>query len=1009
MKRLLTTLMSTLVMGSVFGQWTPTSLKKADINKRGTEFSVNQSGVRSNGYYKLDLNLLRSQLSNAQEMGPNAIPVVISLPTMSGKIERFNVYSFPVVVKELADKYELGSYVGTSVDDPTKYLRFSLAPNDFQSMIIGNDQYEFIEPTSSDRSVYAVHPKTRKNAGGFLCSTDESPVSQKQIDALLKKGKSFSNQSTDFAKSSDKKYRTMRLAMSVTGEYTQYFMTQANVPATATDDQKRAPALAAINATMTRVNGVFEKDFALHLNLQSYPSIIYITAATDPYSNAGQGVAGAWNQELQTVLTNNVGNANYDIGHLFGRSGGGGNAGCIGCVCINPTTAVPLGKGSGFTSPANAVPQGDSFDIDYVAHEMGHQLGGNHTFSMSLEGSGVNMEPGSGSTIMGYAGITGPDTDVQANSDPYFHIASIDQIQENLMEKTCDVESPINNNPPVIANLPTYNIPKGTAFVLTASATDAENDPMTYTWEEVDDALVTTDRFNLGNTTSGATFRSLPPSTSPTRYFPRLTSVLNGILNNTGNTWEAVSTRARTTNFAVTVRDNNTNLTQQQSDFKIQTIVVGDNGPFRLANQYADVNTPTPIQWIVANTNAAPYNVTDVKIDYTTNNGTSWTVLSNLTPNDGSENFTFPSSLNGQTIKVRISSIGNVFYAVGPVTIGPLSACSSAAPTNVVVSNITTSTASVSWMSYTGATYKVRYRKTGTSVWTEADTTVPSINISNLIDNTTYEVQVALVCGNVIGTYSNSLNFSTPALVYCSANSSSANYEYIANVTLSNVNNPSGNSTYTNYTTSTALQINLTKGTTYPMSVTVGNPDVADYDAVAAFIDFNKDGVFSDSEKVLNYPVTLTPPSTVVTSNVTIPSNAVEGQPLRMRVVAFYVGAGPNVGASLPADFACGENFNFGEVEDYNVVITGNQLATNDIANPKDGVQIYPNPVSDILNITKVSDKAAFKIYSGAGQLVRQGNINNGQINVSELIRGGYVITIEEKGKEAFTSKFIKK
>ena len=209
---------------------------------------------------------------------------------------------------------------------------------------------------------------------------------------------------------------------------------------------------------------------------------------------------------------------------------------------------------------------------------------------------------------------------------------------------------------------------------------------------------------------------------------------MNGVLNNANNTWEAVSTTARTTNFALTVRDNNSNVAQQQSAFKVQTIVVGDNGPFRLANQYADVNTPTPVQWIVANTNAAPYNVANVKIDYTTDNGTTSTVLSASTPNDGSENFTFPSSLNGQTIKVRVSSIGNVFYAVGPVSIAPLSACSSAAPTNVVVSNITVSSGSVSWMSYTGATYKVRYRKVGTTVWTEADTAVPSINLSNLID-----------------------------------------------------------------------------------------------------------------------------------------------------------------------------------------------------------------------------------------------------------------------------------
>ncbi|WP_346983257.1 reprolysin-like metallopeptidase [Chryseobacterium sp. POE27] len=1009
MKRLFTALVCTFIGGSVFAQWSPTSLKKNADNKRSAGFSVERSNVRSNGYYKLDIELLRSQLKNAVEMGPNAVPVVISLPTINGKIERFNVYSFPVVVKDLADKYQLGSYVGTSIEDPTKYLRFSLAPNDFQSMIIDGDKYEFIEPTLTDRTVYSVHPKTRKLGGGFLCSTDESPAAKKEVEELVEKGKSFSHQPTDFAKNSDKKYRTMRLALSVTGEYTQYFANQAGLPATATDDQKRGAALVAMNATITRVNAVFEKDLALHLNLQSYPSIIFVNSTTDPYSGPAAGVAGAWNQQLQTTLTTNVGNTNYDIGHLFGRSGGGGNAGCIGCVCVNPSTNVPLGKGSGFTSPANAIPQGDSFDIDYVAHEMGHQLGGNHTFSMNLEGSGVNMEPGSGTTIMGYAGITGPDTDVQMNSDPYFHKASIGQIQTNLIAKTCDVETAITNNPPVIATLPTYNIPKGTAFVLTASATDPENDPMTYSWEEVDDATVTTNKYNLGNTISGASFRSKAPSTNPTRYFPSFESVMNGVLDNSQNTWEAVSTRARTTKFAVTVRDNNANLLQQQTNFRVQNIVVGDNGPFRLANQYADVNTPTPIQWIVANTNAAPYNVANVKIEYTTNNGTTWTVLSNSTPNDGSENFTFPTSLNGQTIKVRISSIGNVFYAVGPVTIGALAPCSTAAPTNVAVSSMTFSSASVSWMSYTGATYKVRYRRVGTTVWNEMDTTVPSINLTDLIDNSTYEVQVAVVCGTTIGNYSASVNFTLPALDYCTANTTDSDYEYIENVTVANINNTTASSTYSNYTTNTALQINLTKGTTYPISITIGNgdPSPQDYDVAAVFIDFNKDGVFTDSEKVLDYPVTLTDPSTVVNGSFVIPADAVEGQPLRMRVIAFFVGADAE-GASIPASFACGENFDYGEVEDYNVVISS-ALATSDVAGPKNGIQIYPNPVSDILNVTKVSDKAAYKIYSAAGQLVRHGNINNGQINVSELTKGGYVITIEEKGKDLFSSKFIKK
>jgi hypothetical protein len=996
MKRILTTLMFTLVGGAVFGQWTPTSLKKGDDKKRGTEINVNRSSVRSNGYYKLDLDLLRSQLKNAQEMGAGAKPVIISLPTLSGKIEKFSVYSFPVVVKELADQYQLGSYVGVGVDDPTKYLRFSLAPNDFQSMIIGNESYEFIEPQIGNKTIYEVHPKTNKTQGStFLCGTRETAAQKEQITGLLKNGSTFTNQPGDFSKSSDKKYRTMRLVMSVTGEYTAYFGGTVS------------GALTAINATLTRVNGVFEKDFALHLNLQNYQGVIYTDASLDPYSAATTGAAGAWNLELMNALHDNVGDANFDIGHLFGASGGGGNAGCIGCVCSNDMTLDENGspeeyKGSGYTSPADGIPQGNNFDIDYVAHEMGHQLGGNHTYSNVLEGSGVNQEPGSGSTIMGYAGITGANTDVQAHSDAYFHIASIKQVQANLISKTCDVETPVTNNPPVIAALPAYSIPKGTAFVLTASATDPENDPMTYNWEEVDDASVAINKNNLGKTTSGASFRSVIPSTNPTRYFPKFASVMSGILNNSSNTWESVSMVPRTSKFAVTVRDNNQVVTQQQTQYAEQSITVGNDGPFRLASQYADVNTPTPIQWVVANTNAAPYNVANVKIDYTTDNGTTWNVLFASTPNDGSENYTFPSSMNGQTIKVRISSINNVFYAVGNVTIGPLAPCSSSAPTNVAVSYITTSSASVSWMSYTGATYTVRYRKTNTTAWTTIDTNVPSVNLNNLVDSSTYEVQVAIVCAGTTGAFSASVNFSTTAVTYCTAASVYSNYEYISNVTVANVANNSGASTYTNFTNNTALQVNLTKGTNYPMSISIGTPD---YDAVAVFIDYNKDGTFDSTERVVDFPVTNV--NGPLTGSFTVPNSAVEGQTLRMRVVLAYLGD-ENEGVSLPSQWTCGVNYYYGEIEDYNVLISPANLGTNDINNPNNDIQLYPNPAVEVLNITKVSNKATFEIHNAVGQIVKSGVISNNQVRVAELVKGAYIISIKD-GAISKSIKFIKK
>jgi hypothetical protein len=996
MKKFFTSFFSLFVLGTaaVHAQWSPTVFKGEKVRKE----------VNDRAYYSLDISALRSQLANAQETGKGAKAVEISLPTLDGKVEKFAVYSFPVMAKDLADQYQLGSYVGVGIDDPSKYLRFSLAPNDFQSMIIKGGEYEFIEPANSNKTVYGVHPKTKKNENGFLCSTEEDPAAIKQMDLLLKNGKSIANQPTNFAKSSDKKYRTLRLVMSTTGEYTQFFGGSAG-------------ALAQINATITRVNGVFEKDFAVHLDLLSYPGLVYTDPAGDPYATVTDPTSppASWNTALRDVLATNVGQANYDIGHLFGASGGGGNAGCIGCVCMSPVGSgydpvVGYGKGSGITSPATGSinptaanpPSGDNFDIDYVAHEMGHQLGANHTFSHTMQGAPVQMEPGSGSTIMGYAGITGPTTDVQPHSDPYFHIGSIEQVQTNLIAKTCDQEIAITNNPPVIADLPTYNIPKGTAFVLTANVTDPENDPMTYTWEEIDNASVVINKTNLGTTTTGASFRSVAPSTTPTRYFPKLESVLNGILDNSGNTWEAVSQVARTTKFAITARDNNAAANSQQTEYNIQTIVVGNDGPFKVNTQYANVNTPTPIEWAVANTTAAPYNVANVKIDYTTDNGTTWTVLAASTANDGTENFTFPASLNGQLIKLRISSINNVFYAIGKINVTTFAPCDGSAPTGVTTSNVTFNSVTVNWSPVNGATYIIRYKKVSETTWQQTTSTLPTVTLSGLVDATAYEVQVAAVCSGTPGTYSASSNFTTLAVSYCTAASTDATDDHISNVTLANVNNASGASTYTSYVANPALQINLVKGTPYTLSVSKAwLSGTGPYPGVtSAWIDFNKNGAFEDSERILTSTTsTLTP----VTATFTVPAAAVTGTGVRMRVAMLYTEQ-----ANVYLGNACGTFDTYGEFEDYKVVIT-DVLATDEVSGPKNDIQIYPNPVSDILNITKVSDKAAYKIYSAAGQLVKHGTINNGQINVTELIKGAYVITIEDKGKEQFSSKFIKK
>ncbi|MGZ5263936.1 MAG: reprolysin-like metallopeptidase, partial [Kaistella sp.] len=379
MRTLFTTFIFGLMTTGMFGQWNTASMKGEKMRPE----------TRVTNYYTLDINLLKSQLRGASQADKGNSAVIISIPTLGGKIEKFAVYSAPVVDKSLADKYDLGSYAGVSVTDATKFVRFSLSQNDFQSMIFSKGNYEFIEPQNAANSVYGVFPKTNRTGKTFECSTNENFLSKAQLDNLSKNAEPI-KQFNHFSKANDQKFRTYRVAISVTGEYTNYF---GGVP----------QALTAINATLTRVNGVFEKDFAIRLILQNFPQLIYTDPVTDPYSDASAGASGDWSLELQRTLTSVIGNDAYDIGHLFGRSGGGGSAGDIGNVCRNPANNDDdTSKGSAFTSPGSGARAGDTFDIDYVAHELGHQFGADHTFSHLIQGAPYNtahMEPGSGSTI----------------------------------------------------------------------------------------------------------------------------------------------------------------------------------------------------------------------------------------------------------------------------------------------------------------------------------------------------------------------------------------------------------------------------------------------------------------------------------------------------------------------------------------------------------------------------------------------------------------------------------
>ncbi len=213
---------------------------------------------------------------------------------------------------------------------------------------------------------------------------------------------------------------------------------------------------------------------------------------------------------------------------------------------------------------------------------------------------------------------------------------------------------------------------------------------------------------------------------------------------------------------------------------------------------------------------------------------------------------------------------------------------------------------------------------------------------------------------------------------------------------MSTVSNTSAASTYTDYTTDLSKLITLRQGSSgNAISVTKAWTSSQYNEGVTAWIDFNRDGNFTDSEIIFTSPSNMVTP---VSGTFSVPANAYTDKKVIMRVVMAYEDQPEN---------GC-NGFAYGEIEDYPVQI---QLAlgTSDVSNPNNDIQIYPNPAVDILNVTKVSDKAVYKIYNTAGQLVGNGNINDGKINVSSLVKGGYVITIDEKDKDQFRSKFIKK
>jgi chitodextrinase len=733
---------ATLICFCTYSQnaWKSTSLKSTSV------MFENKKGISKPQLYSLDISQLKANLVGVPKRfaTSNISTTIISFPDVMGKSIPYRIQEMNNMDPALAIRYpDIKSYVGESLDGLGSKIYFSISPLGFQSMTINIDRTAiFIEPYTTDLSTYVLFEKQDKAAS---LNTFECKVLDIAEATLA------SNSSTARPNADDSTMRTFRLAMSVTGEYTAYF------------GGTKALALAAINNTMTRVNAVFENDFtATMVLIANTDAVIYTNATTDPYSAAAS--MSSWNAQLQATLTSVIGEANYDIGHLFGASGGGGNAGCIGCVCVNGS------KGSGITSPADGIPQGDNFDIDYVAHEMGHQFGGNHTFSHNNEATGVNVEPGSGSTIMGYAGITAQD--VQMHSDPFFHAASIQQITNNIKAKTCPVSTSTGNAVPTANAGLDYTIPKSTPFMLTGSGTDANGDLITYCWEQMDSAASTATGVSSAASatrTSGPTFRSYNPSTSPVRYFPIMNSVLTGATTTAGTdiTVEALSSVARTLNFRLTVRDNHTGGPANNSDDALIT-VNATAGPFTVSSPntavtYAGGSSQT-ITWAVAGTTANGVNCANVDILLSTDGGSTWSTLLAATPNDGTDSVTIPNA-SSSTCRIMVKGTNHIFFDVSntnfTITSSGADTTAPSAPT-LLATGTTSTTTNLSWSGASDNFAVTGYDVYKDGVLLGSTTSATTYSVTGLTASTTYvfTVKAKDAAGN-ISVSSNSVSVTT--------------------------------------------------------------------------------------------------------------------------------------------------------------------------------------------------------------------------------------------------------
>ena len=591
--------------------------------------------------HQLDIDAFNTSLNQLTQHATT----IISLPRVDGSLSQFYVSSTQVMATDLAYKYpNLRTFKIQHVSDQQVRGRMELIDDQLSAVIKTPYSQELLNLSSvSGLQNYSVQHKGSASQGAFSCGTTRAKKSNELAMRLPK---------TSQYRSAPNTLRKLRVAIATTVEYSDEFCGTTST------------VLAEIATAVNRINEVYESELAITLELVSKNEDI-IFLSTDDYSNFDANQMISVNR---TVLNAAIGSANYDLGHVF--STGGGGLADVGVACSNAS------KANGVTG--KLLPINDPYWIDYVAHEIGHQLGAEHTFNGTTGscGSGNRVaeyayEPGSGSTIMAYAGICGGEN-LQSNSDTGFHFASIDQIDTALTSNpSCgtpvtyaSIHSGSSN-----ANAPTanagadYNIPINTPFMLTATANDADGDTLYYQWDGLDKGN-STDITSFGiDDGSRALFRSNLPQTNNTRYFPSLAKLLSGA----SHKGEVLPTTSRGINFKLKVTDNKGGLASDS--LKLTSNATSDG--FKMTSQAVSksytASQSVSLTWDVANTTSAPISCATVDIELLSMNADSSKfgkqTLATGETNDGDALVTLPN-ISSSISRFLIKCSNNVFFTI---------------------------------------------------------------------------------------------------------------------------------------------------------------------------------------------------------------------------------------------------------------------------------------------------------------------------------------------------------